>query len=394
MFAVNHRELQQMYRSLGGPETCRQITEWLDTGRRGESGGLRPQDFDLYQLATAFVGREWVDSIDPRNDAVNAMETGDAVDTTAFTNITGQIYYNAYLQGYERPEFVFSRLTPVLPTVLQHGEKIAGVTDIAEDMEDKIHEGMPYPSTGYGEDYIETPSLEKKGRIMNLTREHIAFRQTPQFIRDGSDVGELDGLRLEKNLVDHYIGKVNTYSRLGTQYNTYQTSGGWVNDHSNPLNDYDDVDDSRQLLLNMKDPNTGESIIMRAGVCVTTPSRTYKARSIINATEVKRGDGANGGLQTTFNNPVSGTLTHYESQIMYDRLQSQLGVSASDAKEYWLHFDPSKFIVIMEAWPMTLSMEGPGSTASFERDIMQRYKVSSMRVGAIKEPRASVRNKN
>lgn len=395
MLAVNCRELSQMYRALGPQQTCEQLNEWMQLGRSGQSGGLRPSDFDLTDLAEAVMGREWVDNLDPRRKG-SVMESGEAVDSSGFTNITGQIYYNAYLEGYERPEFVFSRLTRVVPTRVRTGEKIAGVTDVKEDMSDNIKEGMPYPTAGYSEDYIETPMLEKKGKIMNLTREHIVFRLSDRFIQDASALGELDGLRLEKSLVDHYIGKVNTYKRQGSTYNTYQTSGGtWENDHANPLADYKNIDASRLLLTQMKDPNTGESILMRAGVIVTTPFKTMTARSILNATEVRRGDTNSAtGTQTLFANPVAGSVAHYESQIMYDRIQSELSVTASNAKEYWLHFDPSKFIVIMEGWPMELTMQGADSNASFERDILQRYKVSSMRVPAIMEPRAAVRNKN
>jgi len=393
MIAVNCHELRQMYQGLGPVRACEQISEYLALGRSGKPGGLRASDFDLAQLAEAVCGREWVDNLDPRRKA-SVLESGELVDTSAFTNITGQIYYSAYLEGYEKPEFVFSRLTSVTPTRIRTGEKIAGVTDIKEDMTDVIKEGMPYPTTGYGEDYIETPALQKRGKIMNLTREHIVFRLSDRFIKDASALGELDGLRLEKILVDHYIGKINSYSRQGTGYNTYLTVGGWVNDQANPLTDYTSIDKSRLLLSSMKDPNTGESIVMRAGVMVVTPSRLFKAKSILNATEVRTGDGASNSIATTFSNPVAGLMTLYESQHMYDRLQSELSVSADNSKEYWLHFDPSKFITIMEGWPMELTMQGADSNASFERDVIQRYKVSSMRVPAILEPRAAVRNKN
>jgi hypothetical protein len=134
---------------------------------------------------------------------------------------------------------------------------------------------------------------------------------------------------------------------------------------------------------------------MSANTIVCTPARTFLFRSVVNATEVNRGDTTSAaGIQTKFPNPLASMgLQLRESQHMYDRLQSELSISAADAKDYWLHFDPSKFIAIMEGWPMQLTMQGPDSNASFERDILQRYKVSSMRVPAILEPRCSIRNK-
>jgi hypothetical protein len=396
MLAVNYRELRQMYESLGAAEMTREISEWLRLGREGESGGMQAEELDLCTLAEALVGREWVSSLRP-SGGVSVMEAGEAVDTSAFRNITGQIFYSQYLQGYNAPEFVFTSLTRTQPTSLADGEKIPGITQIKEEIGKGIKEGMPYPRVGYGENYVQTPALRKDGAIMALTKEMIWSSKGGQFLRGAREVGELDGYEQEIRLIDHYIGAVNTYKRNGTSYNTYQTSGGsWVNDQENPVSDYNVIDKSRLLIADMKDPDTGRRISVSQGsmTVVCSPFRTMKFRSILNATEVRTGDGASNTVATTFSNPVSGMFQLRESMMMYDRLQSELSVTADNAKEYWFHFDASRFIEIREGWPMTVVQAPSQSHLEFERDIVQQYKVSSFRTPAIMEPRVSVRNKN
>lgn len=395
MFAVNYRELRQMYQSLGARQACEQITEWLEMGRRGEAGGLSPDEFSLRDLAEAMVenGREWVAAMNPAYQS-SVLEAGDAVDSTAFSNITGQIMYTAFLRGYESPEFVFTAMTPVVQTRFKDGEKIPGVENLKDDLTDVIHEGMPYSYTKYGEDWIETPALEKLGRLLAITREMIFADTTGRAVHNATQLGDIMGLRKEKRLTDHYIGAINTYTRKGSTLNTYQTSTPWINSHDNQLtltDGWDKIDKARLLFADMKDFNTGESIRISANTIVTTPHRSTVARHLLNSTEARTGD-VTGGTQMIGSNPLTGLYRHVESQHFYDRIQSQLSVAVAKAKEYWLLLDPSRFIQIMQGWPTTLSQAPTNASAEFERDIVVQYKVSSFDVPAIMEPRASVLN--
>lgn len=398
MINVNYRELRQMYESLGPSRACEQLGEYMRLHREGQPGGLSPEQLDLSLLAEAFVSREWLNAMRPQG-GVSVLEAGEAVDTSAFTNITGQIFYNRYLEGYSSPDFVFTSLTRVTSTNLMDGEKIAGVTNIKEEIGKGIQEAEEYPRVGFGEGYVETPKLRKDGAIMALTKEMVWGSKGGQFLRGARKMGDLDGRELEIRLIDHYIGAVNTYKRNGTTYNTYQAgpTTAWINDHANPVSDYNELDKSRLLLIDQKDPDTGKRIGVSPGstYVVCTPFRTMKFRSLINATEVRSGDITTGtGVQTVFSNPVSGMFQLRESIMFYDRLQESLSVAASNAKEWWLNFDASKFIEIMEGWPVTVVQAPTQSSKEFERDIVTQYKVSSLRTPAIMEPRSSVRNKH
>jgi hypothetical protein len=70
---------------------------------------------------------------------------------------------------------------------------------------------MPYPSLGFGEDYIETPQTTKRGFIVPVTKEAIFFDRTNLILQRAAEVGEVLGLNKEKRLIDLLIGATNNY---------------------------------------------------------------------------------------------------------------------------------------------------------------------------------------
>jgi hypothetical protein len=162
--SLNYRELKRRYELDGAEQTVRHLTEAL------ANKDLAPEDFSLRDLAEALVpeGRQWVRMLDPRSGGgVSVLEATEAVDVTAFLNITGQVVYSKILEAHSQESFVASRLVQTIPTRLD-GEKIPGVSRVA-DLIDEVAPGMPYPHLGFGEDYIETPSTSKRGFIVPVT---------------------------------------------------------------------------------------------------------------------------------------------------------------------------------------------------------------------------------
>ena len=155
------------------------------------------------------------------------QEAGEAVDVTAFSNITGQIIYNKIMEAYQREEFVVSRLVETIPTRLRRRK------NSRHHRHHRRHSGNPaghaLSGLGFGEDYIETPSTTKRGFIVPVTKEAIFFDRTYQVLSRAAEVGEILGLNKEKRLLDMVIGVTNTYNWKGTTYNTYQTSQPWIN---------------------------------------------------------------------------------------------------------------------------------------------------------------------
>jgi hypothetical protein len=390
---LNGRELASMEKSHGRGKVVECLEQVLADGRAGKPGGVMAHEFSVRDLFEHLVpdGREALRRMDPRQQ-VAAMEA-DAVDTSFFSKITGQLIYSRILEAYASPAMVFSRLIPTVPTQFIDGEKIAGLGRIGDESE-VVPEGDQFPRAGFSEEYIETPSTQKRGMIVSVTREAIFADRTGLILRRAAEVGEWLAVNKEKRCCDVAIGATNNYKRNGTSVSTYQTATPWINDHSNPLVDWTDIENAELLFSNITDPNTGEPVVVGGMNLVCTPWKYRTALRVLNATEVRFGDGASSTSQTVGANPVVGAYPVASSQYMYSRLQSQLSVSAANAKEYWLLGDFAKAFGYMEVFPLTVVQAPQNSYLSFERDIVAEFKASERGVAVAMDPRYVTRNKN
>lgn len=393
MAFIDTIELRKMMSGLGMSGTVEMVRECLALGREGKPGGLQADDFSIRDLAEGLVegGAAWVRSMDPRRQSL-VIESASSLDTTAFKNVTSQILWSKILEGYNGPENLFSRLIPTIP-VTRRKEKMVGVTDFAGDMPE-VMEGMPYPANpGFGEATQETPETTKRGEILSLTTELIRFDETGQVLRKAQMAGEKILRDKEKRLIRVVIGAVNNYNRNGTTYNTYLTSGGWINDQSNPLVDWTDIEAAALLFADMKDPDTNEPIEIMPRHVLVSPKRYHTARMILNSTEVRTRT-QTAAIETVSANPVQNAYELYQSVRMYQMIQSELSVSASNAAEYWFLGDLTKAFAYFQNWPLTPAQAPTNSEAEFVQDIVFRLKVSEMGVAGSMEPRAVTRNKN
>lgn len=382
---LKYRELKRRYDLDGAERTVAHLSEAL------EQGHLRAEDFSIRDLAEALVpdGRQWVRMLDPRSAAgVSLLEAGDGVDVSAFLNITGQVIYAKLIDAYQQEAFVISRLVDTVPTRLD-GEKIPGIGRI-QDQIDEVAPGMPYPHLGFGEDYIETPSTTKRGFIVPVTKEAIFFDRTHLVLSRAAEVGEILGLNKEKRLIDLVIGATNNYKWKGTAYDTYQTSGPWVNAISdNELVDWSNVDAVEQLLADIVDPNTGEPVLIRGTTLLVMPAYRHAAHRIVSATQLSFS--ADGSPTATFApNPMS-NLRVFDSRLAYRRVVAS-GQSAADAQKWWFLGDFRRAFAYMENWPITVTQAPLGSEADFNNDIVLRFKASERGAAAVLNPRYVVKS--
>lgn len=390
---MNVRELCHMYAALGPRRTCQQLTECLELGRRGQPGGLVPADFSIRDLAEALVpnGREWVRSLDPRA-GVSVLEAGDAVDTTAFSNITGQLLISEVMAGYQAEEFQISGLFRNTPTRL-NGEKIPGIAGLG-DKTSEIQEGMPYPSAGFGEDYIETPATTKHGVIVPVTKEAVFFDRTGLILERAREVGTSLGFDKEKRCCDVLIGATNNYKWKGTAYDTYQGTTPWINTLAGAayaLTDWSSVDTAEQLFADMLDPNTSEPIVITGGMTlVVPPALKHTANRILNATELRYA--TNSAVNTAVSpNPLAGSgYRAVVSRYFYRRCITGLSKSAANAKTCWFLGDIAGAFRYMENWPISVVQAPANSEAEFTQDILLRFKASERGIPAVWEPRKAV----
>lgn len=339
-------------------------------------------DLSIKDLFENFVphGHELIGCWKRGEDSSSLLEAGDAVSTSMFSNITGQIVYNAVMDAFTSEDFVFSPLVRTVQTEF-NGEKIAGIGRMG-DRAEVVGEGLPYPKVGVSEDYIETPQTTKRGLIVPLTKEAIAFDRTGLVVQRCSEVGQFLGLNKEKRVIDCIVDEnvtAHRYKWRGTTYATYQTSTPWDNvTASATLTDWTDIDEAFQTLDAIVDPNTGEPILNSPKDIIVTRQNLAKARYIISATEIRVGDGSSVTTQTISQNPVGNTLTIRSSSLLAARM-------ATDT--YWYVGDIRKAFAYMQNWAITTVQAPANSTDEFERDIVMQWKASERGAMATMEPR-------
>lgn len=390
---LNGREIARM-KAGGHSETqiLNTLESVLEKGRNGEPGGEKVDSFSLRDLYVTTV-KDGYESLMSMNPAYGDSFATEAVDSSFFSNITGQIIYSRINQGYMSEDFVFSNLIPNIPTPFLDGEKIPGMSGIGDDVE-TVGEGQDYPELGFSDSYTETPRTTKRGGIVSVTREAIFADRTGLILRRASELGNFLGLNKEKRLIDIAIGATNTYTRNGTASDTYQTASPWINDQSNALTDWEELEASWLLMREMTDPDTGEHIALNGSDIVVAPAKAATLARILSATQIRD---TRGTVETLSGNPVGGFLGNVRagnSQLFATRVETQLSVSAANSKLYWIHGDFAKAFGYMEAFAMQTSQQGATSEQSFSRDIVARYKASERGAAAVLEPRAVVRNKN
>jgi hypothetical protein len=330
--------------------------------------------------------------MDPRSGTL--LEAGDGVDVTAFSNITGQIIQSKILDAYQQEAFVVSKLVQTIPTRFD-GEKIPGIGRVSDDVAE-VRPGMPYPSLGFAEDYIETPQTTKRGFIVPVTREAIFFDRTNLILQRASEVGEILGLNKEKRLIDLLIGQTNNYKWKGASYNTYSSTGTgvapdgtWINEMTEEMVDWTDIDAAEQLFANILDPNTGEPVLAHATTVLVMPAYRHAAHRIFNAEQITY-TAANSAVTTTAANPL-GNYTVAESRLAYRRIVAA-GQEADAAKKWWFIGDFRKALAYMENWPITVTQSPLSNEADFNQDIVVRFKASERGAAAVINPRYIVKS--
>lgn len=377
--AISYRELKRMYDLEGAKKTDGRLTALL------EKGDLKPEDFSIKDLAEALVedGREWVRMMDPAHSSP-ILEAGDAVDSTAFVNITGRVISAQVMEKYQDEAFVATTLVNTESTRYDL-ERIPGITKIDSDGE-VVHEGMPYPHQQFNEEFQDMPRGVKHGMIVAVTKEAIFFDRTAQILDRAGDVGFRLGINKEKRLWDMILGVTNNYNWNGVAYNTYQTITPWINVHGFPLVDWTSIDNAERLFDNMIDPTTGDPILISGMTLVVMPANWATARRILSATEIRQ-TSQGGTLNSISGNPLAGYTLAAKSRLARQRAALGFTLAPEVADELWLLGDFKRAFAYRENWPITVTQSPPNDAVEFDQDIVARYKASERGVPAVKNPR-------
>lgn len=384
----NMQALARRYRAaVKGNETQR----FYDDLQEGlEKKEILPQEFSLRDLFESFVddGREIVKSWDPRyggSGSINLLESGSVVDTSAFSNIFGQISYTQVLEKFNDPSFIGEQLCTIVPTKY-NGEKIPGVTRLG-DMAESIAEGASYPTAGNSEEWVDSPTTTKRGFIVPVTKEAVFFDNVGMVLERAGEVAYWLGLNREKRILDAALGITTLYRRNGAAaIATYQASTPYINSQSNTLVDWTDIESAELLFDAMTDPNTGELISVVPNTIVVPTALKHTARRILNATETRT---AVGGYATSGNLGSFGTPNTLDN---YNVITSPLVKARTTSASTWFMGDFKRAFRYMENWPITVVQAPTNSEAEFTNDIVARFKVSERGAAAVYEPRYVCKN--
>jgi hypothetical protein len=319
------------------------------------------------------------------------MEAGNAVSTGDFSNITGQIIYNAIRAAYEDPVLLWPQLVTNTPTEFLNGERIPGVGRIGDKAE-KVEEGMPYPMVALNEEWTDTKPTVKHGFQIGVTREMIIADRTGLVTSVATEGGRWAGVLKEKEVVDNATGQINNYNRNGVSLNTFLTSGAYINSQTgNALdtsaNEWRAIEKADLLFDAMTDPNTGEPIGIPQNPQLLVPSALLKtAERIVHATSVQTVDmRANAGtIRTEGPNPL-GTR---RPQI----LSNQYVKARTGSATQWFYGDFKRAMKYMSVWEIETVTAASNSEPEFVSDIWARHKVSYRGVCQMFEPRFLCKN--
>lgn len=387
---LNARELKRHVLLEGAGATRQMLTMGLKKKK------LSSSDFSIRALAEAFivdrqgrpVGRSWVEQLSPKKSGgLLLREAATGVSLSHFANITGQVFYNRVMEGYRQEEFIAGQLVETMNTDLS-GEKVPGITGLIDSV-DSIHEGMPYPQIGFTEDWIETPPTIKTGLIIAVNKEALYFDRTGLVLGRAAEVGEVIARNKEKRVLDVVLGVVNNYKWKGTTYNTFLTSGNWINAVSGiTITDWNSIDTAEQLFNDMVEPNTGEPIVIQPDTILHMPAKKHLFRQIVRATQLELR--TNTSAQGTWGANTVDDYKLLSSKFAYKRLVAS-GVSTSNAKLYWYIGQFKKAFGYWQNWPITVVQAPDNSEPEFTQDIVLRWKASERGAAGVKDPRYVVK---
>lgn len=355
---------------------------------------ITPSDFSLRRMAEAFIGHNWHDVLENRMTRV--QESSEAVSASLFTAITGQLLVNEIKEKYQLASFIGDQLATTVPVTNGNlgTQKVPYLSDV-RDLGEKLEEGEPYPQTQFAGQYITYPGVEKHGRICAVSMEAIYSDLTTQILDSARSVGTYLGLTREYKILQVVLGVTNNHSWNGTSYNTYLTTGSWVNTLATySLTDWTSINSLEQLFVNMVDPVTGYPILIEPKQMLVMPALKYQARSIVNATEVQRGNYATTGepVRTQASNPLDRDYQILTSPHALKALTDS-GVSAANANGRVYLGDFKKAFVWREAMPLKVVEAPPLNPLEFNQDIALAVKASWMGVAGVRDPRFVVLGK-
>ena len=367
---------------------------------------FQPRDFSFRGLAEALCGYGWAESIGrSTSNAYQVFEAGggsitpgDLPNVSAFLGSVSGLLDAALLEDYDKPDYIIDELVQVVPSKTRQ-KKMIGTSFIGDDAEIR-NPGEPHKFAQFTERYSTTSETQQQALALSVTTEAVYFDQTGDVLDRANSIGDRLGLRKEFDGMKMVAGITNPYNYGGVSYNTYGTSGNWINDvASNPLTDWEDINVVNDLFSRMTDQETGNRISVAWDTMLVSPNKVETAGYIQGATEV---EARTGSSAVVTKGPRRGEKRRVLSSVYLDQLLTTavadggLGLSQADANAYWWAIktggNKSAFIRV-ENWPVTINRAAPDSFMMLNQGIMLAVFVQQMHSFDVRDPRFVVRSK-
>lgn len=350
-----------------------------------DAGDIKPEDYSVQEAYEELVEggakelRLW-----KRNQQYRELRESAAVRREMFLNINNSLVSSRTMMASKSIKFIGDQLVTVVPTTNLDGERIPGLTDPGDTAEE-LGEGQPYGASKYGEDWIQTPALAKRGTKIQLTKEVIIGDKTGRLFSQCKKIGYSIGYGREIRILDMVLGLVSgAYQRK--KMSAVDVYGDNSGDHNwdnlltgNALVDWTDVEAAELLFEGLTDPNTGFPIDI-SGTQILVPSALKnRARHILGASEVKFVD--NQANATTYQTTSQNLLDDYEL------LSSRLVSSRQGNSTTWYMGNFREAFHYYQAWPLTLVQAPADHPDDFNADIVAQWKASEMGVVVCVDPR-------
>lgn len=357
------------------------------------SGKLKPRDVHLQDLAESFLGRSKTEQRRKLNliatNRVHLLEAAEAVDASAFSNITGQLLVTEIKQKYNAPEFIGDKLMRKIPNPGGNlgTHKIPYLSDVI-DKASTLEQGQPYPQTRFNESWVTMPSPEKRGLICTVTMEMLLSDLTGQAQDSAASIGRSMRYQKEERQLRVVLGLTNNYVFNGNSLNTYIASSVAPGNYSNKLlnetvSNYTHINDIEQKFWQMVDPITGRRIQVRPSKMLCMPAKRYDIKRILHATEVRD---ATTGVHNVSANPIDNQYEVLTSTIA-EQLLLDAGVSSSVIKERIWAGDFEKAFFYREVQGFETVTAPAGNPLEFMQDIVLAVKCSEYGVPGVYDPR-------
>lgn len=391
---VKAKDLRKLYTEKGRAWTLHHVNEAI------EKKEVTPYDFSLRDMAENLIpdGREYVSLMARSQGSQTVLEDVASVDTSAFSNIIGQLIFSIIQEAMKLDELIGDQLVTVMPSNFQEDEILPGISMASDEFAEEVPEGIDFPLVGLAEETVRIPRAQKHGGILGITREAVIADRTGFLIERGRSIGQGLAIRREKQILDVFVGAVNPYVRKGIARNTYANIAAtsyFDNIITDALVNYTDVQAAAELFFQMRDPNTGEPLGHSPTTFVCCPSLMWTARPVFRDTSVELGltDTAP-GIRSKGNNRIPWDLELLSNEWLTMRLFEGAVVAADRAAAllYWFIGRPRDAFVWKQIWPLTVVEAPDNNEAQFTADVMVRFKVSYKGVAGVREPRYMIRS--